>query len=161
MLFWHLHALSSIESCECESVTVFGGTCLTHFSPHLCLFLTVSVVFQQALNGLPTATLGRLKSKCYEEEDFSRWWDMTCPPFLSFLQLKEGGRRICGWTGTLDWTLIKYYFYHKYMIHSNSQTFFQWQMPCCNYTLFGPALWHWSLLEATCDDSECFYWSWW
>ena len=73
MFIQHLYA-RCCRQWWCESVTAFGDV--------PCLLLTVSVVFQQPFNGLPSATLGRLWSKCYEKGDCSTWWEVTCPPFL-------------------------------------------------------------------------------
>lgn len=115
LLIWHNRTLSvdrSTESWDRKSVAAFGGA-LPHPSFQVsCLLLTVCVVFQQAFNGLPSATLGRLWSKCYEEEDFSRWWDLTCPPFFAPCSDSKEAAKI----------VITYYFHHKkllfFMFHS-------------------------------------------
>lgn len=99
-LIWLLNNLSL--GSECHILWWSFLTCsLCHVS---CLLLTVSAVFQQAFNGLPSATLGRLSrlsAMSRKSPDDGRWRVLL---FFPSLWLK--GRRRGPWANC---------FHHKYM----------------------------------------------
>lgn len=73
----------AVRAVSVTGISAFGEPWLSNAtSLHSTLLpLTVSVVFQQTFNGLPSATLGRLWRKCYEGKQLLRMIRGDMPSF--------------------------------------------------------------------------------